>query len=327
MVPMTLFEPLHRTSMSTSPAVPAPAERRVAISGATGLIGSALVDALRAEGWRVQRLVRSAPEVGSGDLQWSPAEGRIDAAALESTDAVVSLAGENVAQRWTPAARRAIRESRVGSTGLLARTLARLQQPPAVLVCASAVGYYGDRGDEVLDESSAAGTGFLAEVVQAWEEAARPAVEAGVRVVSLRFGVVLAPSGGALGKLLPLFRRGLGGPIGGGRQWMSWIALDDAIAAIRFALEERELRGALNAVAPEPVTNAHFTHALGHALHRPALVPVPATALRLLYGEMAEETLLASQRVLPKALQRAGFHFRYPTLESALEAVLAPPGA
>jgi uncharacterized protein (TIGR01777 family) len=290
---------------------------RVAISGASGLIGTALSLALERDGHAVLPLVRSR-RAGPGEIAWEPEAGRIDAAALEGLDAVVHLAGENVAQRWTAEARSRILESRVRGTRLLAETLASLRRPPEVLVSSSAVGYYGDRGDEPLDESSPPGDDFLAGVARAWEDAAKPASEAGIRVVHPRFGVVLSPAGGALKRMLPAFRLGAGG-----RQWMSWISLDDAVDALRFAIDTPALAGAVDFTAPEPVTNAEFTRVLGRVLGRPTFLEVPAVALRLLFGEMADRTLLASQRARPTRLLGAGFSFRHPSLEDALTALLA----
>jgi uncharacterized protein len=292
--------------------------RTIAVSGATGLIGSALVERLRRQGHSVRRLVRQSPRAEPGDVVWDPAAGRIDAIALEGVDAVVHLAGEPIAQRWTPERKRAIRDSRVLGTALLARTLASLARPPRALVSGSAVGVYGDRGDEVLDERSPRGAGFLADVGAEWENATAAAVTAGIRVVMVRTGVVLSARGGALAKLLPPFRLGLGGPIGSGKQWMSWIALEDQLRALELAMSSDVLHGPVNLTAPNPVTNATFASTLGHALHRPAIVPVPAIALELMYGEMARETILAGQRVLPRALLDAGFVFRFPLLRDAL---------
>jgi hypothetical protein len=238
--------------------------------------------------------------------------------ALAGIDAVVHLAGEPIAQRWTSARKEAIRESRVRGTELLARTIAGMDRRPNVLLSGSAVGYYGDRGDEILDEQSAPGSDFLAGVVREWEDATRLATDAGVRVVRLRSGVVLSPRGGALERLLVPFRLGIGGPIGSGDQWMSWISLHDQLRAIEYALTSTTLTGAVNLVAPNPVTNAQFAATLGRVLTRPALVPVPGFALELLYGEMARATILSGQRVLPKALVRSGFEFVHSTLEQAL---------
>jgi uncharacterized protein (TIGR01777 family) len=242
--------------------------------------------------------------------------------ALEGITAAVHLSGANVAARWTPSYKRKILESRVTPTRALATLLAALRSRPAVLLCASAIGIYGGRGDEVLTEASAPGSGFLPEVCVAWENAAQPAIDAGIRVVHLRLGVVLSPAGGALARILPVFRAGLGGQLGSGRQWLSWIALPDATRAILFALETPSLSGPVNVVAPNPVTNLEFTRALGKVLHRPALLPVPAFALSLAFGEMAKATILESERVMPERLIAAGFHFEYPDLEAGLRAVL-----
>jgi hypothetical protein len=295
---------------------------RVAVTGASGLIGSALVERLRRDGHTVLRLVRRAP-TAPDEVRWDPDGGQVDAAALDGVDAVVHLAGESVAARWTDERKRAIRHSRVDATRLLADTLARRARPPRVLVCASAVGFYGDRGDEVLHEESAGGSDFLAGVVKDWEAASHPAERAAVRVVNLRLGVVLSARGGALGKMLLPFRMGAGGRIGSGRQWMSWISLDDAVEVILRALRDDALRGPVNTVAGA-VTNAEFTRALAHAVKRPALVPVPTFALNLLYGnEMVAGTLLVSQRAEPRRLRAAGHRFQHPELADALRAALA----
>jgi uncharacterized protein (TIGR01777 family) len=291
---------------------------RIAITGATGLVGRALVPFLTTGGHEVLRLVRSRDRLGAGAVYWNPAAGEIDADSLDGLDAVIHLAGETVSERWTAAHKRAIMESRVQGTGLLARTLARLPRPPRVLVSASAVGYYGDGGDRELDESSPQGRDFLAGVARAWEEAAAPAAARGIRVVHPRLGVVLSPAGGALERLLPPFRLGAGGKLASGRQWMSWIALDDVVGALHFLLYTDSLAGPVNLTAPNAVTNADFAHTLGRVLHRPALATVPALALRLMFGEMADTMLLAGQRVLPRKLLAAGFTFSHPTLEEAL---------
>lgn len=291
---------------------------RVLLSGASGLIGSALARRLAASS-EVVRLVRRDPLSAAKEIRWDPAAGRIEPKQLEGFDAVVHLAGENIgAGRWTAAKKARIRSSRVEGTSLLAKTLAGLNQPPKVLVSASAVGYYGDRGEEKLDEGSGPGTGFLAEVCGAWEEAAMTAAEAGIRVVLARFGVVLSPEGGALARLLPLFRFGLGGRLGSGRQYMSWIALEDAVAAIAFVMENDSLRGSVNVSSPQPVTNREFTQTLGRVLRRPTLLHAPSIALRAVLGEMADEMLLASVRVYPRRLLEAGFSFSKPDLEAAL---------
>jgi uncharacterized protein (TIGR01777 family) len=295
----------------------------VAVSGASGLIGAALIASLEADGHRAIPLVRRAPRPGEDALRWDPASGAIMPAGPSVGDAIVHLAGESLmGLRWTAEKKRRIRESRTIATRLLVQTLTRLAKPPAVLVCASGVGYYGSRGDEVLSEESRPGTGFLAELAREWEAATATAIAQGIRVVNLRLGVALSVNGGALAKMLTPFRLGLGGVIGDGAQWMSWIALDDVIGAIRHALTTDALRGPLNVVAPAPVTNAEFTRTLGRALGRPTLVPLPAFAARLALGEMADEMLLTSQRAVPARLQASGYRFRYPTLEDALRAVL-----
>jgi uncharacterized protein len=296
---------------------------RVVVTGGSGLIGRALRPALVAAGHDVVALVRRAP--GSGEARWDPAAGVIDAQFPEEAGAVVHLAGAGIGdRRWSPERKAEILGSRVESTGLLARSIAGLERPPAVMVSASAVGWYGDRGDEVLTEASGPGDGFLASVCRAWEDAADPARAAGVRVVHLRSGVVLARTGGALAKQLRLFEMGLGGRLGGGRQWLSWIALDDEIAAILHVLTDAAVDGPVNLSAPAPVTNAAFTRALGRAVHRPAVVRVPRLALRVALGaEFADELLLAGQRVVPTGLLEAGFAFRHPEIDGALASVLA----
>jgi uncharacterized protein (TIGR01777 family) len=314
-----------------SAAIPQPAAAprlRVAVTGATGFIGGALVSALVAAGHRVDRVSRRPPRPGTTDVWWDPARGRLDPRALEGADAVVHLAGESVAAgRWRAAVKARIRRSRVEGTRLLAETLARLDRPPRVLVSASGVNYYGHRGDEPLTEDSPPGAGFLAEVVRAWEAAADPARAAGIRVVFPRFGLVLGGQGGALPRMLLPFRLGLGGVIGDGRQYWSWIALADVVRVVELAIALEGIAGPVNAVAPAPVTNREFTRVLGRVLARPTLVPLPAPAVRLLMGEMGQELLLDSARVLPRRLERAGFRFRHPDLEGALRAALAgdPP--
>jgi uncharacterized protein len=295
----------------------------VVVSGSTGLIGSALIPFLTTGGHRVTRLVRRAPR--TGEIQWDPASNRLDPAALEDADAVVHLAGENLGARWTATRRQAIRESRVRGTRLLCQALSQLARPPRVLISASAVGVYGDRGDEVLSESSAtlaARPNFLVEVAREWEAATEAARAAGIRVVLLRSGLVLSPAGGVLGRMLLPFRMGAGGRLGSGRQWMSWIAMDDAIGVIHHALITENLSGPVNATAPYPVTNREFASTLGRVLGRPAILPVPATALRLVFGEMAEVALLAGARVVPARLVRSGYQFRHAQLEGALRFVL-----
>lgn len=295
---------------------------RILVTGSSGLIGSALVSSLTSGGHSVTRLVRTEPQPGRPEVRWDPAAGWIDTAGLEGHEGVVHLAGENITGRWTPAKKARLRDSRVKGTRLLAESLAKLTQPPRVLVCASAVGYYGDRGEEILREESAAGRGFLAEVCRQWEAAAQPAAEKGIRVVLLRIGVVLSPKGGALATMLLPFRLGLGGKIGSGKQYISWISLDDLVGIIEYALTTESLRGVVNAVAPQAVTNLEFTKTLGRVLRRPTLFPMPAFAARLALGELADELLLASARVEPARIRAAGYQFRYPELEGALRHLL-----
>lgn len=292
--------------------------RRIGITGSTGMVGAALLSYLSTAGHQVARFVRRHEDEQAGDIYWSPAHRQLNPARLEGLDAVVHLAGENIGERWTAARRASIRDSRIEGTRLLARTLGAMKRPPTVFVSASAVGYYGDRGDEMLDEQSSRGDGFLAELTAEWEEAATPLRDRGVRVVHLRFGVVLSPSGGALRRLLTPFRLGVGGRAGTGRQWMSWIALDDCLGAVEHALFTDAVSGPVNVVAPEPVRNAEFARVLGSVLRRPAALPVPALALKAAFGEMAEQTLLASQRAIPAKLGSSGFAWLFPTLETAL---------
>ena len=298
------------------------ASRTVTISGASGLLGSALVARLRARGDTVRRLVRSSRDAQPGDVLWNPARAELDPRGLAGSDAIVHLAGAPIARRWTTAIKQEIRESRLRSTDLIARAVAVLDQKPRVVLSGSAVGCYGDRGDESLDETSTLGTDFLSTVARDWEAAAAPIADAGVRLVLLRTGIVLTPFGGALQKLLVPFRLGLGGPIGSGRQWMSWISFADHLGAMEHTLQSDVLAGPVNLVAPTPVTNATFARTLGKVLNRPALIPVPAFALELVYGEMARATLLAGQRALPTALVRSGYEFADPTLEHALSRVM-----
>ena len=296
--------------------------RRILIAGASGMVGRALVPLLETQGHEVVRLVRRRTEEPD-TVYWNPATGEVDAAKLGAVDAVVNLAGENVgAGRWTAARRAAILRSRIDTTKTLVTTLAKMARKPAVFVNASAVGFYGERGDEELTEDSAIGLGFLPEVCLVWETHAEGAARAGIRTALVRFGVVLSPTGGALAKLLPLFRAGLGGRVGHGRQWMSWVGLDDAVGAIYHALLEPRCAGPMNVVAPEMITNAGFSATLGSVLHRPAVWPVPAAVLRLVFGEMADATLLASTRAMPVRLLDTGYAFRHPTLAAALRSGL-----
>jgi uncharacterized protein (TIGR01777 family) len=296
----------------------------ILVSGSTGLVGTALIPALTAGGNEVVRLVRSKSRSPSKELiGWDPEANYIDAAGLEGLDGIVHLAGESIASgRWTALKKARIRDSRVRGTRLLCEALAHASRPPAVFVCASAIGFYGDRGDEVLTEASAGGKGFLAEVCRDWEAATEFARQKGIRVVNLRFGVILSARGGALAKMLTPFKMGAGGVIGSGRQYMSCIAIDDVVRAIQHALSTHSLSGPVNVVDPAPLTNRDFTKTLGKILGRPTILPAPAFALRTLLGEMADELLLSSARVEPKKLLQSGFQFQYPELESALRHVL-----
>jgi uncharacterized protein (TIGR01777 family) len=293
---------------------------RVAVTGSTGFIGSALVPALEQAGHEVARVSR-----GDGPSpRWDPEADTIDAGALAGVDAIVHLAGESIGEkRWSPEQKQRILRSRTAGTNLIARTAAALDPKPSVLVSASAVGYYGDRGDETLTEESEPGQNFLADVVQAWEAATEPAASAGIRVVSHRTGVVLARKGGALGRMLLPFRLGLGGRVASGRQWMSWVSIDDVAAGYLYALTTPSLSGPVNLTAPAPVTNAEFTDTLGRVVRRPTILPTPLFPLKLIYGpELVEQLLVEGQRVLPNKLTASGFAFAHPTLEEALRAVL-----
>lgn len=296
---------------------------KLLVSGSSGLIGSSLVAAMKAGGHTIGRIVREGPHADPSTVRWNLESGTIDAAAMEGYDAVAHLAGENIAGRWGAEKKRRIRESRVRGTRLLAEALAKLSKPPKVLACASAIGFYGNRGDEVLTEESASGTDFLSEVCREWEAATKAAADKGIRVVNLRFGVVLSARGGALAKMLFPFRWGAGGIVGDGRQYWSWISLADVVDAIQHALATESLTGPVNVVSPQPVTNREFTNTLGTVLHRPTLFPMPAFATRLVFGEMADALLLASQRVEPARLTANRYSFSYPDLESALRFTLA----
>ncbi|MFQ5717943.1 MAG: TIGR01777 family oxidoreductase [Acidobacteriota bacterium] len=296
---------------------------KILVTGASGMVGSALTGGLRRDGHRVVRLVRPPGPVGPDAVSWDPAARAVDLDRLDDLDAVVHLAGENIGSgRWTARKKQRIRASRVEGTRLLCVALARLRHPPPVLVAASAVGFYGDRGDVVLDETHPAGSGFLASVCADWEAAAEPLRACGARVIHLRFGVILDTGGGALARMLPPFRLGLGGRIGNGRQFMSWIALDDAVTVITKALAEPEWSGPINAVSPSPVTNAEFSRTLARVLSRPAMLPMPAIVARLAFGEMADALLLVSHRVRPARLEAAGHLFRHPRLDEALRHLL-----
>ena len=294
----------------------------IGVTGANGFIGSALIPLLESRGHTVIRIARAVgtrdSALGTRQVVWDPERNMLDPAALEGIDGVCNLAGENIGQRWTPDVKRRIVESRVQSTELIARTMASLSPRPGVLVNMSAVGIYGNRHDEPADERSWPGKGFLVEVVEAWEAATRAASDAGIRVVCARGGVIMHPSASILERLIPIFQLGAGGKIASGRQWLSWIARTDMLRALAFLLETESLGGVVNVTSPEPVRNDEFTRVLARVLHRPALLTVPAVAVKLLYGEMGEETVIGGQRVLPKRLLEAGFAFQHPDLEDAI---------
>lgn len=293
---------------------------RIAISGASGLIGSALVPALEHDGHEVVRLVRAAPS-RPDEVAWDPSAGTIDIAGLAGVDAIVSLASATLNHRWTESYKREILDSRVQTTSLLATTAAELDPRPSIFLSAGGVGIYGDRGDEILTEESTSGSGFLAEVCKAWEAAAQPARDRGIRVVNFRQGIVLSRRGGAVKRMLLPFRLALGGRVGSGRQWWSWVSLDDVVSAYRVALEA-DIAGAFNLCSPSPATSAQFTKALGRALGRPTVFPLPAVAVKTLFGEMGEGVLLEGQRVLPARLLDAGFEFARPDIDDAMRAAL-----
>jgi uncharacterized protein len=296
---------------------------KILVSGSHGLVGKALIKSLTSDGHEIVRLVRNKPS-GAAEIEWHPNEGKIDATGLEGLDAVVHLAGESIASgRWTDEKKRAIRDSRVKGTALLSEALAGLSRPPSVFLSASAIGYYGDRDDELLTETSAPGNDFLASVCVDWEKATKPAVEKGIRTTYTRFGIILDANEGALAKMLTPFRMGIGGRIGNGRQWMSWIAIEDVINALRFSIEDRSVSGPVNFVAPNAVTNAEFTKTLGRVLSKPTLFPVPEFGVRLAFGEMGDALLLSSQRVEPSVLKAKGFVFRWVMLDQALRHLLA----
>jgi uncharacterized protein len=297
---------------------------KILVSGSTGLVGKALIKSLTNDGHEVVRLVRRERTPGAFEIEWHPNQGQIDSQQLEGLDAVIHLAGDSIASgRWSEEKKRSIRESRTKGTSLLSESLARMSQPPSVFLSASAIGYYGNRGDELLTESSAPGNDFLADVCVAWEAATKPAVEKGIRTVFSRFGIILDSDGGALAKMLTPFRMGIGGRVGDGTQWMSWIALHDVVAALRFLIADESISGPVNVVAPNPVTNAEFTKTLGRTLSRPTIFPMPAFGARLVFGEMADALLLSSQKVEPSVLEDRGFLFSWPTLEPALKHILA----
>ena len=296
---------------------------KILISGASGLVGRALAGVLRAQGHQVARLVRPGSAASAGDISWDPSAATVDVAAMEGADAVVHLSGASVAGgRWTPARKALLRSSRIDTTRVLVDALASLRQKPRVFVCASAIGCYGDRGDEILTESSAIGTDFLSLVVRDWEAEAARAEICGIRTVELRFGVILSAEGGALAAMLRPFKFGMGGRLGSGKQWMSWISLEDAVGVVCSAVTDEQLKGPLNVVAPNPLRNAEFTRIAAAVLHRPAIFAAPAFALRIALGEMADGLLLASLRVMPERLLATGYQFRSPEFELALRAIL-----
>ncbi|TDI85768.1 MAG: TIGR01777 family protein [Caldithrix sp.] len=292
---------------------------KILISGASGLVGTALEPFLRVGGHDVNKLVRTKNSKNCCDVYWDPYHDELDQASLHGVEAVVHLSGENIAGRWTSGKKARIRDSRITTTRLLSQTIANLEHRPKVFVCASAVGYYGDRGDELLSEDSKFGDGFLADVVREWEAATAPAAANGIRTVNLRIGVVLSRAGGALAKMLTPFKMGAGGIIGSGKQYWSWVAIDDVVGAIHHALITESLKGPVNLVAPQPVTNAEFTKTLGRVISRPTLFPMPAFAAKAAFGEMAEALLLASTRVEPRKLVESGYQFKHPDLEGALQ--------
>jgi len=297
---------------------------KIVISGSHGLVGKALSKALVADSHEVFDLVRQKAPAGPRDIEWHPNEGVIDSASLENFDAVIHLAGENIAEgRWTDEKKRRIYDSRIKGTQLLSNALTSLAKTPTTFLSASATGFYGNRGDEILDENATAGSGFLAKVCRDWEQATKAAEEAGIRVIQLRFGPILAREGGMLDKMLTPFKLGVGGKVGSGEQFISWVAIDDVVGAIKLALADGSLRGPLNIVSPNPVTNEEFTKVLGHALNRPTAMSIPAFAARFAFGEMADEMLLVSQRVVPKKLKEAGFEFQYPELDGAFRKYIA----
>ena len=297
---------------------------KILISGSTGFLGSALAKSLQAGQHQIYRLIRSPRIAHTNDILWNPIEGYIEKSKITDFDAVIHLSGENIAARWTKAKKKRIYESRVNTTKLLARTLAQLSTPPKTFLCASAIGYYGDRADEILTEESACGEGFLADLCRDWEDAAEPARNADIRTVHLRFGMILHPAGGALEKMLPMFKLGLAGPVGSGTQYWSWITLKDTIDAVEHILQNPSITGPVNIVSTNPVTNKEFTKTLAHILKRPAFLPAPKFLLKLTLGQFAEQTLFASSRAKPEKLLQTEFHFEDPNLEPALRAMLPP---
>lgn len=295
---------------------------RVLVTGGSGFIGSRLVPSLVDRGYVVSKLTHSSVPM-AGMLTWNPNEGLLDPATLEGFDAVIHLAGENIADgRWTDKKKKRILDSRVIGTRLLSQAFSKLKRPPKVFISASAIGYYGSRGDTILTEESGSGQGFLAEVCREWEIASQSAAKVGVRVVNPRIGMILSADGGALKQMLVPFRFGLGGRFGSGKQYMSWIAIDDVIEILILALNKESMKGPVNVVSPEPLTNTEFTRILGEVIHRPTVIPLPSFAARLVFGEMADELLLCSTRVEPKRLQQEGYQFLYPNLKAALQHIL-----
>ena len=295
---------------------------KILVTGSSGLIGSTLIPSLEKNKHEVYKLVRARADLLTHEIAWDPQRGILNPPLLEGLDAIIHLAGENIIGRWSEAKKARIRDSRVKGTQLLCQALSQLRDPPSVVICASAIGYYGNRGDEILTEQSAKGTGFLADVCEEWEEAARPAAEKGIRVINLRIGMVLSSRGGALKQMLPIFKWGLGGRLGSGNQYVSWIAIDDLVRIIEYAIKQEGLAGPLNAVAPYPVTNQELTQGLGHVLYRPTFFLMPAFMVKWMFGELGEEVLLSSQRVEPKKLEETGFKFDYPHIEEALRHLL-----
>lgn len=292
---------------------------KIAIAGASGLVGTALIPVLEMQGHAITRLVRQTPR--AGEIEWHPNQDEVSAASIEVFDIIINFAGENIAGgRWTDEQKRKIRDSRVNGTHLLSEAIAKMERKPRAFICASATGIYGDRDNEILDEQSESGGGFLAGVCREWEKACDLAVRAGVRVVNLRFGPILAREGGMLAKLLTPFKMGMGGKVGSGKQFISWVSMEDAVNAVVSAINDESIRGPLNVVSPNPVTNEEFTKTLGHVLNRPTALAMPAFAARLAFGEMADEMLLVSQRVMPRKLSASGFQFMYPELEAAFRA-------
>ena len=296
---------------------------KILITGASGFIGTELLAYLRGRGHEVRHVVRTEAQLKEDSILWDPQHHELVPADFEGFDVLIHLAGENImGGRWTPEKKRKIKESRVMGTRILCELISRLQSPPRLLISTSAIGFYGNRGNEIVSEDSPPGKGFLAEVCQKWEKATEPAIKRGIRVVKLRIGLVLSPKGGALGKMLIPFKLGLGGKIGSGKQWMSWISMDDLMGIFLHIIGRSEIQGAVNAVAPNPVTNQTMTKVLGHALHRPTIFSIPTFAVSLIFGEMGNEMFLCSTRVAPNVLAQTGYSFLYPELDGALNRML-----